>query len=203
MASVSVLICCHGHLDWANLAWDRAYPSAFKQADECLVVYSKNGTLAEARNAAAMEAKGDWLVFLDADDELEVGYVDALKAQLQLDPAPEQLCAPRISYVESGYKQAPKYLPLGQNDIREGNWLVIGTAVHRATFDLAGGFREWPLYEDWDLWQRCHLRAEARPVKVPGMVYVAHVSHQSRNRGPSPALQSETYHAIRASNYGL
>lgn len=203
MATVSVLISCFGHTDWANLAWSRAYPSAFRQADECLVVHKKNGTLCEARNEAAEAASGDWLVFLDADDELDPGYVSALKAQLEVDESPTQLCAPRVSYIESGYRQAPKYLPLGQDDIREGNWLVIGTAVHRATFGLAGGFREWPIYEDWDLWQRCHLRASAKPVKVPDMVYVAHVSHHSRNRAPSPETQSRVFRDIRLANYGL
>lgn len=200
---VSVVIACYGHQDWADLAWSRAYPSAFRQADECLVVYLKKGNLAEARNLAATSASGDWLVFLDADDELDPGYVSALKTQLVQDDSPRQLCAPRISYVESGYRQAPKYLPLGQDDIRDGNWMVIGTAVHRATFDAAGGFRDWPLYEDWDLWQRCHLRAAARPVKVPDMVYVAHVNHASRNRGPSPELQASVFRDIRAANYGL
>lgn len=200
--SVSVIIACHGDIAWANLAWSRAYPSAFSQSSECLVVYEREGSVATARNKGAMEATGEWLVFLDADDELEVGYIDALQAALAVDPDPHQLLAPRVSYVESGYKQTPKYWHHGVNDIREGNWMVIGTAVHRDTFDRAGGFREWPVYEDWDLWIRCHLQADARPVRVPEMVYVAHVGQHSRNRSLPMVERNKVHAEIVAANFG-
>lgn len=199
---VSVLIACHGGIEWANLAWSRAYPSAFRQADECLVSYLRSGTIAQARNLAAMEASGEWLVFLDADDELEHGYVSALRDHLERYPEPTQLLVPRVSYIQAGYRQAPKYWHHGQADgLRSGNWLVIGTAVHRDVFDAAGGFREWPVYEDWDLWLRCQSRGAARPVKVPDMVYLAHVSAASRNKALPIEERNRIHREIHADNF--
>lgn len=85
-------------------------------------------------------------------------------------------------------------------DLRLGNWLVIGTLVQRQVFVEVGGFREWPLYEDWCLWQRC-WKAGAEPVKVPDAVYVARVRGASRNRQPSRAEKLRIHGEIVAANF--
>ena len=78
--------------------------------------------------------------------------------------------------------------------------MVIGTMISRAMFNEVGGFKDWPIYEDWCLWQRAVL-AGAVPVKVPDAVYVAHVTADSRNRSPRHDERTEVHHAIRRANY--
>ena len=78
--------------------------------------------------------------------------------------------------------------------------MVIGTLVQRAVFEEVGGFREWPIYEDWCLWQRCWLRG-AEPVEVPDAHYIARIMPSSRNRGPSRALKLKYHREISQANF--
>lgn len=203
--NISILICAYGAPEWADLAWSRAYPSTLSQgARESLVIYRKDATLAQVRNLGAQEAVGDWLLFLDADDELANGYVTALE-QAQLRFAEKTgsqhgaLLTPRVSYQQYGQPREPaKFWP--EQDIRDGNWMVIGTALHRTIFMRAGGFREWPVYEDWCLFQRCY-KVGALPIRVPEAIYVAHVSSYSRNRTLPQAERTRIHHEIRWANF--
>lgn len=204
--NVSIVIGCHGPVEWADLAWSRAYPSTLGQGGrEALVSYLKDGTLAQARNAGAAAAQGDWLLFLDADDELAPGYVTAMRDKCAIATQSTQeipakvLLTPQVQYVVGGAKADPKFWP--ECDIRDGNWMVIGTMISRRLFDRIGGFHEWPIYEDWCLWQRA-MQQGAVPVKVPQAVYVAHVGANSRNRQKLRADErTRIHHEIRQANY--
>ena len=61
--------------------------------------------------------------------------------------------------------------------------MVIGTLVKRADFLRAGGFRELPMYEDWDLWIRC-IANGSTPKPVHNAVYHVFVNKNSRNHQP-------------------
>lgn len=187
---VTVLICCHGEARWRDLAYSRAYPSAADQA-ATEVWYEPEMTLANVRNLAAGSVDSEWLCFLDADDELDFGYMDAMARHT----AGDSLLAPAVKYINPEKATAPPMLPNEPGDMRKVNRCVIGTLIRRATFFEAGGFREWPCYEDWDLFLGAHL--EGVPIiYVPDAVYKAHVNPDGRN-APSRALAEETYRAIR------
>jgi len=93
--SVQVLICTWGDLGWRDLAYARAYPSAFDQA-MTFIHHVPDGNAASARNEAVeLQARdAEWLCFLDADDELAPGYVDAMRASGLLEPRRAVLAAP-------------------------------------------------------------------------------------------------------------
>jgi glycosyltransferase involved in cell wall biosynthesis len=149
-------------------------------------VHLPDGTLAQARNLGAAMAKGSWLVFLDADDALSPGYVEAMyRAAFMLAGAEkaaqgrvEALLVPQVRYVRSGRPQAPQFPR--EVPVEDGNWLVIGTAVPRHLFCEVGGFAEYPVYEDWALFARCQIEG-ATPVRVPDAVYLARRRTGSRN----------------------
>jgi hypothetical protein len=83
--------------------------------------------------------------------------------------------------------------------LTEGNWLVIGALARAELLRQIGGWRDWPVYEDWDLWLRCHL-AGASIEAIPAAVYRAHVRPDSRNRAAPLEQRLTTHRAIEAAN---
>jgi GT2 family glycosyltransferase len=201
----SIIIATYGDLAWEELAHERAKPTALAADPDTLVCsHLRDGTLAEARNLGASDAGGDWLVFLDADDELAPGYLDAMRQaerrKLLHDPdtlarREDGLLAPAVSHCSPAGEWTKPELPNRQKAMTWLNHCVIGTAVPARLFRQVGGFRDdVPIYEDWELWLRC-VRAGAKIVDVPDAVYLAHEREGSRNQ---QASSIETYNRIRA-----
>ncbi len=190
----SIVIATHGEDRWSKLAERRALPSALAQeAHEVLVGHDYEGTRADVRNALSKKATGEWIITLDADDELDLGYVEAMtEAAVE-----SNLLTPRVSYVKNGRAGMARFMP--EVDLRAGNWMVVGTAVPRDLLLEVGGWRTFTgsgvlnQWDDWDLWIRC-VKAGAGIVKVPEAVYIAHVSdspHYARTRQQTQAWLSE------------
>lgn len=128
------------------------------------------------RNALAANAEGDWLCFLDADDELASGYLEAM-ARVGGDNV---LLTPAVQKVRKGKRAAPTFYP--EVDLMVANWLIVGTLVRRDLFERVGGFEDYPHgFEDWSLWFKC-VKTGARVVRVPKAVYIQHVNPQSKHR---------------------
>ncbi len=179
-----MIIATYGETEWLHLARDRAYPSVLRQDGDCEVVlhHSHDGTRSTSLNTGAERTFGDWLLFLDADDELAPGYLGAMRRALEQNTSDgtRVLLTPATQWIRKG-RPAPagfqKEIPL-----ERGNWLVIGTLISRELFTEIGGFHEHPHgLEDWNLWARAY-RAGAQIVKVPDAVYIAHVNPQSKHR---------------------
>lgn len=208
---VTVILGTFGDRSWQRLAAERAAPSAAEQQPwEVLACHLENGTLAEARNKAAAEATGDWLCFLDADDELCDGYLDAMErawwghthqpgeVRTESGPLPTRigdLASPALLVPSVSYGGSPPRIPDWGRPIEDVNCAVIGSLVSKATFDQAGGFAEWPIYEDWDLWLRC-VEQGAQLVPVEEAVYCAHSRGSGRNLH-DPKVALDTYALIR------
>lgn len=181
---LSIIIASHGSDQWAELATSRALPSAEQQgAHEVLIGHDPDSVNDRAviRNRLAAQATGDWLCFLDADDELAPGYAAAMAAAEQ----DRALLTPMVSYVRNGRPKPPSFWP--EIDLRAGNWMVVGTVLQTSLFREVGGWRHLNAtgvpneYDDWELWIRCSA-AGAVPVKVPAAVYVAYIIPSSPHR---------------------
>lgn len=179
---VEIAVCTFGGEEWPALARERALPSVAKQGVPYRHVHA--GSIDAARNEALHSGKSEWIIYVDADDELEAGYVEAMAA------ASGDIRACALRYVIDGKPQDTAAIPLVNGHkvvtpdlkgIMQGNWIAIGAAVRRATIIGAGGWKPWPMYEDWDLWMRCMLRG-ATVENVPGAIYRAYVRSGSRNR---------------------
>lgn len=210
--NVSIVIATYGDDSWRDLALKRALPSCEAldtPPHEVRLVH--RATLNDARNAGALAATGEWLCFLDADDELEAGYLGAMRAAepepierlatpdevtagCELGIAFDPACAlliPAVRYLDRrGQPQGEAHIPNAEppRSLIEVNRAVIGTLIPRALFLDVGGFGDEPIYEDWSLWLRC-VRAGAELVHVPRAVYRAHRRPRSRNtfRGDATA----------------
>lgn len=194
---VTVAIATFGDDSWIDLALSRARPSV----EDVPVVMTHGASLHEARNEALALVESEWVVFLDADDEIEPGYFRAMET------GTADLRAPAVRYVRPGREFAPQ-VPRVAGHRHEcdaqcvasgaGNWLVIGTAARTEQVLAAGGFRDWPVFEDYDLWLRM-VRAGATVEAIPEAVYRAHVRPESRNRAGTVDVRNEIHRQINES----
>lgn len=197
---VTVAIGTYGPESWVRLAEQRAIPSA--RALGVPVVHHHDATLHDARNGALALVDTAWVVHLDADDELEPGYLDAMAT------GAADVRAPSVRYIHGRRppSAAPARMPTVSGHDHQceaaclawGNWLVVGAMV-RADLARAAGWRDWPWSEDWDLWVRI-WQAGATVEAIPAAVYRAHVRHNSRNRSVRGADRLEAHRAIARAN---
>lgn len=177
--TVSVVISTYGDNEWKVMAAERAEPSAWREHPDEVIIYHGGNTIAESRNNAVAHASGEWLLMLDADDELAPGYLGAMRRAVEHLSDGDKLLTPAVQQIRKGRPGAPFFFP--ECSLETGNWLIIGTLIRRDLFNKIGGFREHPHgLEDWNLWARA-VRAGARILKVPDAVYVAHMNPKSKH----------------------
>lgn len=202
--NVSVIIATYGGLEWRLLALERALPSVEAMDPPPVEVRLVHGeSLHEARNAGALAARGEWLCFLDADDELEAGYLRAMELSEAGVRGAAALLVPAVRYLDDRGRpvtepEIPNAVPA--RSLIEVNRAVIGTLIPRSLFLDEGGFAGEPIYEDWALWLRC-VRAGAQLVHVPDAVYRAWRRRGSRNRWSRDVAAAE-YWRIRGLHEG-
>lgn len=187
--SVAVIIGTYGNLRQWGPYVRRALESVEQQThqpDEVIVHHGR--TLAQARNAGAQAVTTDWLIFLDADDELDYRYIDASLA------GGGDIRQPCTIGVRDGVTdEAPILLPAVS--LYERNYVVVGAMQRRDLFLAAGGFSDYPALEDWELWLRLTLHHKARISPCPGAIYRVHASPDGRNQ--SVQRHGECYANIR------
>lgn len=173
--TVDVIVPTCGDIDvWKPLA-ERAQQSAFNQVVKAnRVIWSHKATVSEARNFGASLSTGDWLIFLDADDELDPRYIEHMIA------GSGDIRQPSTLGVVNGVEDDFPVL-IEQKSLIIGNYLIIGSMVRRKLFLSVGGFRDFPILEDWDLFIRLAL-AGAKIGKCPDAIYRVHVLPDSRNK---------------------
>jgi rSAM/selenodomain-associated transferase 2 len=114
-------------------------------------------------NAGAAATNGDALLFLHADTRLPDNALTLIEAALQ---APD-VCGGNFNLRFTGETIGARALTYIYPLLR---WLglVYGDSaifVRRSTFEALGGYREFPLFEDCDLYQR--LQCAGRFVRLP------------------------------------
>jgi GT2 family glycosyltransferase len=153
-------------------------------------------SLQSARNEGAVAAaaeKSNWLVFLDADDELDIDYVAAMTRAAQA-AGGACILRPATLGVANGIEDpAPVLIP--RRDLRDGNFIVIAAMIPTEHFLAVGGFDGYPVLEDWALWLKL-TDAGLNVVDVPEAVYRIHVRPDSRNFDRD--LNARVYAQIRA-----
>lgn len=193
---MDVTVCCgtYGERSWVEMAHGKACESAVGEGVGW--VHRHGETLAEARNAALSEVRTEFVIFCDADDHLQHGYVE------QMAKSDADLRAPLVRYVIGGVPGKASYPRVVGHDhlcepgcLEEGNWIVIGACVRTELLRRVGGFGEEPIWEDWAAWLRCY-RAGAT-IDYTLATYCATVS-EGRNADLGPAERRRVYEGIRA-----
>lgn len=194
---VTIGIATYGDPAWTTLAERRAIPSA-RQFD-VPVVYHHGTSLDGARNAVLNDVTTRWVIYLDADDELEAPYVAAMSTGTC------DLRAPAVRYVLPGGRMQRPMVPRVAGHTHActgdclpfGNWLVIGTCARTDLLHQVGGWHPFTWSEDWALWARC-WQAGASVEAIPWAIYRAHVRRDSRNRSVTGTARLDAHRAIAA-----
>lgn len=131
--------------------------------DRIQYVTKENGGLSSARNAGIGLARGQYLLFLDADDLLDPEAVERLVAAAG--PAGDRMAMMGVRYfsAEHDLTDGPAVIPAFHGplapEIFVHNHPVHGILCPMAAIVAAGGFDEsLQAVEDWDLWIRLALR---------------------------------------------
>lgn len=207
LGDFTVVVAGYGDDSWRQLAESRALPSAAAQPHVSaprksfgnIHVHLPDGTLAEARNAGLDLVESEYVIFLDADDELGQGYVEAMTH------GAADLRAPAVKYGNNPARipRVAGHLhggPCTSTCLYDGNWLVIGTCARTELMRKAGGWQEEELYEDWALFSRM-LKLGATVEAIENAVYLVHPRIGSRNT-VDPAKAVRVTNAIRGAVWG-
>lgn len=192
MDSVGVIVATYGD----KVAWDWLAEKALAsvRAQTCppkALVRIHGNSLHEARNQGAEQcADCPWIIVLDADDELDPRYIEAMLAG-----SPGDVKVPHIQRVRDGVSGAVGLMKIPAGSIFERNYVPIGAMIRREWFLKVGGFEDWPIYEDWCLWMRLE-KAGAVFTICPEAVYRIHWRRGSRN--DQVELRAPTLAKIRA-----
>ena len=184
---VDVIVATYGDLStWEPLA-KRAVASAENQTVNPNHIHRVHGqSLCEARNSGAARSEAEWLIFLDADDQLDNTYIEAM-----LSGTADLRQPSTLGVYEDGSTDPYTVVIPPKPSIRIGNWFIIGTAIRRELFLQAEGFHDEPAWEDWSLMLRCFaLRATWETVQ--SAVYKVGVNPIGRN---STAVDNRMLHA--------
>jgi len=168
---------------------DRTLQIARKLADKTIVVKKRGIWL--GRNTGAKAAKGEVLVFVDADTFVPPNYLEAMHAVLQDKKISGASCAfkfddraPALRAVE---ELSNAYL-LAQGLRGKGEILGFNNAVRKGTFKHAGGFPNKPM-EDRALGRK--LRKLGRVVYLPEPKIIT----SARRLSKGGILRSAAYYA--------
>jgi glycosyltransferase involved in cell wall biosynthesis len=172
---------------------------------DCLRLTANVG-LARARNLAARAARTQWIVFLDADDWLAPGFVEAAETRLAGCPDVDVL-TPDMTIVRDGRRPftSRARVPSDWTALLRRNTIVQTSLVRRELVSGLGGYDPDVLFEDWDFWIRL-LKAGHRIERLPGAFMFrrehglniskaydqAQATRQVRERHPRPATRARS-----------
>ena len=188
--NVTVVTGTFGDESWIDLVKARAAKSVSNQSCVPEYVHIHADNLADARNQGALQASKDFLCFLDADDFLDVNYIENMNAAIsQSADGFNTLFQPATKTFQSIEK--PVLIP--HKPLLSSNFLIIGTIVSKEMFLNVGGFdSSLSALEDWDLWIRSVING-CSVTSVSSAIY--EISHNENSRNTN---SNNVYSKIRS-----
>jgi glycosyltransferase involved in cell wall biosynthesis len=133
----------------------------------------EHGGVSAARNRGIREANGEWIAFLDSDDEWAPNKLDRQLAELDAQPQ-FKLCHTDEIWIRRGQRVNPKVKHAKAGGFIFNNCLPLcamspsAVLMHRSLFDEVGFFDEQlPVCEDYDMWLRVCSRHPVLFVEDP------------------------------------
>ena len=125
------------------------------------IILTENRGVCDARMTGAKVATGEYLLFVDADDKLPETYIHELRKKIKKGTEivyPD--CVLWSSWGNSGMKNRYQQTPnrLTWKMLVQQNWVLVASLIPRDLFMRLGGFHAYPIFEDWEFFQRAFLR---------------------------------------------
>ena len=116
---------------------------------EVRVLHQANAGVSAARNYAIREAKGEWILPVDADDKITSTYIEHAVAAIRDDV---RIIGCRAEYF--GARQGEWKLPAFSRELLARKNMIHACCMFRkADWQKVGGYCEEEIYrEDWDFW---------------------------------------------------
>ncbi|MCE5256776.1 MAG: glycosyltransferase family 2 protein [Spirochaetaceae bacterium] len=142
----------------------RRYPGIIR------LLHQKNAGPAAARNAGVAAAEGDYIAFLDADDEWLPGKLRAQMELLEANPGVALVCTSRTSRL---FRLRPTLFRLSFRSLLLSNKVYTSSVVIRkCALEAAGGFDpSRRLSEDYELWLKVARQGKILVLNKPLMNY--------------------------------
>lgn len=195
-AQTQVVVVNDGSTDGTTPHECDALPDRFGR-DRVRVLHQPNTGLPGARNAGALGARTEHLVFLDADDWIEPAFVSTLARALEGDArASHAYCQERLVELGQGIWRVPEW---DAELLLLTNLHPVTCLLRRDVFERAGGFDASMTggYEDWELWIRLSTMG-FRGVRVPEPLFVWRRHSNATMIFDAVKRHAELYGAIRA-----
>lgn len=148
-----IIIVDDGSTDDTRLFIQKAYPAL-------IYIYQQNKGISRARNMGIRKAHGDWLAFLDSDDEWLPSKLAAQSRALSRQPH-FRICHTNEIWIRRNKRvnQGKKHEKSGGDIFEKCLPLCVispsSVMIHRTVFETYGLFDEsLPVCEDYDLWLR-------------------------------------------------
>jgi hypothetical protein len=139
-------------------------------------IYQENRGLSGARNTGIRHVRGEYLTYLDSDDQFLPDKLKFLTAELEAHPELGLVAGQAIPIDENGRQVGKVYntpLVADPAQLLLGNPLHVGSVLVRRDWQIKAGFFDESLrsYEDWDMWLRmlrlgCPMSWVDRPVSL-------------------------------------
>jgi glycosyltransferase involved in cell wall biosynthesis/GT2 family glycosyltransferase len=151
--NIEILVVDDGSTDPASLALLDQLPANIR------IIRKPNGGLGSARNAGLREARGQWIVPLDADDLFAPTLIEECLAAAAHDPGLAYI-SPLVAYFTSEPGDGDGgWIPLGLEPdllpVMNIGGAASGSLILREAALAVDGWDEWmTAYEDWEFWCR-------------------------------------------------
>ena len=119
-------------------------------------LYKENGGLPSARNAGIRQAKGEYILALDADDILHLDYLKQTVPVLESNDQLAIVSCYRYFFIKNRTNIIKEYKASGSNycDLMFENKLMPSSLFRKQCWEEVGGYDESMVkgFEDWEFW---------------------------------------------------